>query len=80
MSTAVADADDLEDEAPRQPTRRDGRIIAVPNAPIPPELNAEFLDALAVERALSVACGLASGNQRVHRAGPLAAFRRLGVE
>jgi hypothetical protein len=61
MSTAVADADDLEDEAPRQPTRRNGLLVAVPNAPIPPELNAEFLADLAFERALSAARNLASG-------------------
>jgi hypothetical protein len=58
-SGTMTDADDLDDEAARPPTRRDGRIIAVPNAPIPPELNAEFLADLAFERALSAARNLA---------------------
>jgi hypothetical protein len=60
-SATITDADDLEDEAPaRPPTRRDGRIIAMPAEPIPAEVNADFLDALAVERVLSMARSLAS--------------------
>jgi hypothetical protein len=57
-SGATTDADDLEDEAPRPPTRRDGRIIAMPAEPIPSEA---FPEDLAFERTLSMACGLAIG-------------------
>jgi hypothetical protein len=58
MSTAIDD--DLEGEA-RSPTRRDGRIIAMPAEPIPAEVNAAFFADLAFERTLSMARGLASG-------------------
>ena len=61
-SGAPTDADDLEDDAPaRSPTRRDGRIIAMPAEPIPAEVNDAFLEDLAFERALSAARGLALG-------------------
>jgi hypothetical protein len=71
MSTALDD--EIDDEAPtRPPTRRDGRVIAVPNAPIPTEVNDAFLDDLAFERALSAARGLSWSTS------PVAAFRRSG--
>jgi hypothetical protein len=56
-SGATTDADDLEDEAP--PARRPLPLRAQPAEPIPDEINADFLDALACERALSMARALA---------------------
>jgi hypothetical protein len=54
--------DELDGEAPApSPTRRDGRIIAMPAEPIPAEVNDAFLEDLAFERALSAARGLALG-------------------
>lgn len=52
--------DDLEDEAPTRPMRRDGRLIAMPAEPIPAEINSAFLEDLAFERALSLASALVS--------------------
>ena len=60
MSTAITDADDLEGEAPAL-ARRPLPLRAQPAEPIPDAINADFLDALAVERALSSARNLASG-------------------
>jgi hypothetical protein len=78
MSTAIDG--DLEDDAPaRSPMRRDGRIIAMPAEPIPAEVNDAFLADLAFERTLSVARGLASGFQRVHRAARQRPFRCRGA-
>jgi hypothetical protein len=59
MSTAITDADDLEGEAPAL-ARRPLPLRAQPAEPIPPTINADFLDALAVERAMSLARSLAS--------------------
>jgi hypothetical protein len=56
--------DDLEDEAPRPLTRRDGRIVAMPAEPIPAEVNEAFLEDLAFERALSAARDLVSSQTR----------------
>jgi hypothetical protein len=58
----TTDADDLDDEAPARPTRRDGRIVAIPAEPIPAEVNEAFLEDLAFERVLSAARGLAFGS------------------
>jgi hypothetical protein len=62
MSTAIDD--DLDDKAPLPPTRRDGRIIAVPNSPIPAEVNESFLADLVFERALGAARDLVSSQTR----------------
>jgi hypothetical protein len=55
----TATDDDFDDEA--APARRPLPLRAQPAEPIPDAINADFLDALAVERALSSARNLASG-------------------
>jgi hypothetical protein len=54
-------AEDLDADAPRAPTRRDGRIIAMPGEKIPAEVSEAFLADLATERLLSLARKLVSG-------------------
>lgn len=51
--------EDLDADAPRAPTRRDGRIIAMPGEKIPAEVSEAFLADLATERLLSMARKLA---------------------
>ena len=50
-----------EPEEVESPKRQARPVRAMPAEPIPHYLNADFLDALAYERALSTARGLASG-------------------
>jgi hypothetical protein len=54
-------AEDLDADAPRAPTRRDDRIMAMPGEKIPAEVSEAFLADLATERALSTARKLVIG-------------------
>ena len=62
-SGAPTDADDLEDDAPaRSPTRRGGRIIAMPAEPIHAEVNDAFLKDLASSERLARPAGSPSAS------------------
>jgi hypothetical protein len=77
-SGAPTDADDLEDDAPaRSPTRRGGRIIAMPAEPIPAEVNDAFLKDLASSERLARPAGSPSASA-CPQSRPVAAFRRSG--